>query len=106
MAAGSATSNRPRVATSVTRHRSAAASVLNPISHPPTVPRTLPNTADAQIASTSVNARPPRRAARQPGPELPRGEFLLEPPPDLAESVGGGIGQYLLYLPMIGGAGA
>ncbi len=37
---------------------------------------------------------------------MPRGEFLLEPPPDLAETGTGGIGQYLFYLPMIGGAGA
>src|SRR5215469_3816610 len=43
---------------------------------------------------------------RRPGPEPPRGEFLLEPPPELAETGGGGIGQYLMYLPMIGGAGA
>jgi S-DNA-T family DNA segregation ATPase FtsK/SpoIIIE len=43
---------------------------------------------------------------REPGPETPRGEFMLEPPPDLAESAAGGIGQYLLYLPMVGGAGA
>jgi S-DNA-T family DNA segregation ATPase FtsK/SpoIIIE len=31
---------------------------------------------------------------------------MLEPPPDMAESAGGGIGQYILYLPMVGGAGA
>jgi S-DNA-T family DNA segregation ATPase FtsK/SpoIIIE len=37
---------------------------------------------------------------------MPRGEFLLEPPPELAERVGGGVGQYVMYLPMIGGAGA
>jgi DNA segregation ATPase FtsK/SpoIIIE, S-DNA-T family len=44
---------------------------------------------------------------RRPGPEPPRGEFLLEPPPELPEAGGGGgIGQYLMYLPMIGGAGA
>lgn len=48
----------------------------------------------------------PARRQRRPGPEAPRGEFLLEPPPDMAESSPGGIGQYLLYLPMIGGAGA
>src|SRR5262245_51006624 len=53
-----------------------------------------------------VNATPPRRAPRQPGPEPPHGELLLEPPPEMAEAASGGIGQYLFYLPMIGGAGA
>jgi len=43
---------------------------------------------------------------RRPGPEPPRGEFLLEPPPELPETGSGGIGQYLMYLPMVGGAGA
>jgi DNA segregation ATPase FtsK/SpoIIIE, S-DNA-T family len=43
---------------------------------------------------------------RRPGPEPPGGEFLLEPPPELPETSGGGIGQYLMYLPMVGGAGA
>jgi S-DNA-T family DNA segregation ATPase FtsK/SpoIIIE len=43
---------------------------------------------------------------RRPGPEPPSGEFLLEPPPELPETSGGGIGQYLMYLPMVGGAGA
>jgi DNA segregation ATPase FtsK/SpoIIIE, S-DNA-T family len=53
-----------------------------------------------------VNRQSGRRLPRRPGPEPPHGEFLLEPPPDLAESASGGIGQYLLYLPMVGGAGA
>jgi S-DNA-T family DNA segregation ATPase FtsK/SpoIIIE len=53
-----------------------------------------------------VTTRPPRRATRLVGPEAPSGEFLLEPPPELAETSSGGIGQYLFYLPMIGGAGA
>ena len=44
--------------------------------------------------------------ARRAGPAAPRGELVLEPPPELAESTGGGIGQYLIYLPMVGGAGA
>jgi S-DNA-T family DNA segregation ATPase FtsK/SpoIIIE len=52
--------------------------------------------------SQPESRRPPRRA----GPELPRGEFLLEPPPEMAEATSAGVGQYLLYLPMIGGAAA
>ncbi|GIH18841.1 type VII secretion protein EccCa [Rugosimonospora africana] len=53
-----------------------------------------------------MNATPPRRLPRQAGPQAPHGEFMLEPPPDMAEAASGGVGQYLLYLPMIGGAGA
>ena len=48
----------------------------------------------------------PGGSARRPGPETPRGEFLLEPPPEMAERAGAGIGQYVMYLPMVGGAGA
>ncbi len=45
-----------------------------------------------------------RRAARQPGPELPTGELRLESPPELAEQAaggGGGLGQSMIYLPMM-----
>ncbi|MGI8679367.1 MAG: type VII secretion protein EccCa [Jatrophihabitans sp.] len=48
-----------------------------------------------------------RRPARRSGPVEPRGEIVLESPPELPESVsGGGAGQMLTYLPMIAGAGA
>ena len=43
---------------------------------------------------------------RRVGPQPPRGELVLEPPPEIAESGGGGVGKYLMYLPMVGGAGA
>jgi S-DNA-T family DNA segregation ATPase FtsK/SpoIIIE len=47
-----------------------------------------------------------RPARRQPPPE-PRGEIVLESPPELPESVSaGGMGQTLTYLPMLAGAGA
>ena len=53
--------------------------------------------------STTLFRRPPRR---QPPPE-PRGEIVLESPPELPETVsGGGIGQTLTYLPMLAGAGS
>jgi S-DNA-T family DNA segregation ATPase FtsK/SpoIIIE len=52
---------------------------------------------------TILFRRPPRRS----GPLEPRGEIVLEPPPDLPETVsGGGMGQALTYLPMLAGAGA
>ncbi|HET6877274.1 MAG TPA: type VII secretion protein EccCa [Jatrophihabitans sp.] len=48
-----------------------------------------------------------RRPPRRPGPLEPRGEIVLEPPPELPETVsGGGMGQALTYLPMLAGAGA
>ncbi|MDT4960818.1 MAG: segregation ATPase FtsK/SpoIIIE, family [Pseudonocardiales bacterium] len=47
-----------------------------------------------------------RPTRRQPPPE-PRGEIVLDPPPELPETVSGGqMGQLLMYLPMIAGAGA
>ncbi|MGN6606885.1 MAG: type VII secretion protein EccCa [Jatrophihabitans sp.] len=52
---------------------------------------------------TVIFSRPPRRT---PPPE-PRGEIVLEPPPELPESVsGGGAAQALQLLPLIAGAGA
>lgn len=52
---------------------------------------------------TVLFRRPPRRQ----GPLEPRGEVVLEPPPELPETVSaGGMGQALMYLPMIAGAGA
>jgi len=47
-----------------------------------------------------------RRQARRPAPELPRGEVLLESPPELPESVSSGFGAAMTYLPMAAGAGA
>ena len=48
-----------------------------------------------------------RRPTRRQGPQEPRGEIVLEPPPDLPETVsGGGAGQMLTYLPMLAGAGS
>ena len=53
--------------------------------------------------STVLFRRPSRR---QPPPE-PRGEIVLESPPELPETVsGGGLGQTLTYLPMLAGAGS
>ncbi len=48
-----------------------------------------------------------RRPARKSGPREPRGEIVLESPPELPETVSGGGGmQMLQYLPMLAGAGA
>jgi S-DNA-T family DNA segregation ATPase FtsK/SpoIIIE len=48
-----------------------------------------------------------RRPARRQAPQQPRGEIVLDSPPELPETVsGGGMGQLLTYLPMIAGAGA
>ncbi len=51
---------------------------------------------------TVVFRRPPRR----PGPQLPRGELLLESPPELPEELPRGLGQLLMVLPMVCGVGA
>jgi S-DNA-T family DNA segregation ATPase FtsK/SpoIIIE len=47
-----------------------------------------------------------RRGPRRPAPQLPRGELLLESPPELPEQLPRGIGQLLMMLPMISGVGA
>jgi len=52
--------------------------------------------------STVVFRRPPR----QSGPPLPRGEILLESPPELPEQMPRGIGPMLTMLPMLAGVGA
>jgi len=52
--------------------------------------------------STVVFRRPPR----QPAPPLPRGELMLESPPELPEQLPRGIGQMLMFLPMLAGVGA
>ncbi|MEU8662802.1 type VII secretion protein EccCa [Actinoplanes philippinensis] len=52
--------------------------------------------------STVVFRRPPRR----PGPQLPRGELVLESPPELPEQLPRGLGQLMMILPMVCGVGA
>ncbi|WP_433207145.1 type VII secretion protein EccCa [Dactylosporangium sp. CS-047395] len=52
--------------------------------------------------STVIFGRP----ARLSGPQLPRGELLLESPPELPENLPGGAGRLLMLLPMVAGAGA
>jgi S-DNA-T family DNA segregation ATPase FtsK/SpoIIIE len=47
-----------------------------------------------------------RRPARRKPPQLPRGEVVLESPPELTETVSGGLGAVLTYLPMLAGMGA
>src|SRR5690242_5230596 len=47
-----------------------------------------------------------RRGPRRPAPQLPRGELLLESPPELPEQLPRGIGQLLMMLPMVSGVGA
>ncbi len=52
--------------------------------------------------STVVFRRPPRTR----GPSLPRGELLLESPPELPEQLPRGLGPLLMVLPMLAGVGA
>ncbi|HEX5540325.1 MAG TPA: type VII secretion protein EccCa [Micromonospora sp.] len=52
--------------------------------------------------STLVFRRPPRL----PGPQPPRGELLLESPPELPEQMPRSLGQLLMILPMLCGVGA
>ncbi|MEY9858696.1 S-DNA-T family DNA segregation ATPase FtsK/SpoIIIE [Catenulispora sp. GAS73] len=53
-----------------------------------------------------MTTRPFHRPARRPGPERPRGDLLLESPPELPETVAGNFGQLLVYLPMAAGGAA
>jgi S-DNA-T family DNA segregation ATPase FtsK/SpoIIIE len=52
--------------------------------------------------STVLFRRPPRR----PGPQMPRGEVLLESPPEIPEQLPRSMGQFLMILPMLCGVGA
>ncbi len=52
--------------------------------------------------STVLFRRPPRRQ----GPQLPRGEVLLESPPELPEELPKSLGQLMMILPMLCGVGA
>ncbi|MFF1817246.1 type VII secretion protein EccCa [Kribbella sp. NPDC058245] len=47
-----------------------------------------------------------RRPARRPAPELPEGELLLEPPPEVPEPGGKQWAQMLMVLPMVAMMGA
>lgn len=47
-----------------------------------------------------------RRPPRVPGPQMPRGELVLESPPPLPTALPRGMGQLLMILPMLLGAGA
>ncbi|MEU8397293.1 type VII secretion protein EccCa [Nonomuraea sp. NPDC048892] len=47
-----------------------------------------------------------RRPERRPGPKPPRGEILLESPPEIPEIQGQGFVLVLTYLPMLAGAAA
>ncbi|WP_067172428.1 type VII secretion protein EccCa [Microtetraspora niveoalba] len=47
-----------------------------------------------------------RRPERRPSPKPPRGEILLEPPPEVPEVQPQGLGGVLTYLPMLAGAAA
>jgi S-DNA-T family DNA segregation ATPase FtsK/SpoIIIE len=47
-----------------------------------------------------------RRPERRPGPKPPRGEILLESPPEIPEVQGQGFTLVLTYLPMVAGAAA
>ncbi|GAA3057071.1 type VII secretion protein EccCa [Actinokineospora globicatena] len=47
-----------------------------------------------------------RRQAREKPPEMPGGELSLQEPPVLPETIGGGMGGMLMYLPMTIGGGA
>jgi S-DNA-T family DNA segregation ATPase FtsK/SpoIIIE len=51
---------------------------------------------------TIVAKRPERRRP----PQLPRGEILLESPPEIPEIISGGFSQMLMYLPMVAGGAA
>ncbi|MET0495344.1 MAG: type VII secretion protein EccCa, partial [Actinoplanes sp.] len=45
-----------------------------------------------------------RRPARQPEPQYPSGEVLLEPPPEVPPPTGKAWGQMMMMLPMLGGS--
>ena len=47
-----------------------------------------------------------RRPERRPGPKPPRGEVLLESPPEIPEVQPQGFAMVLTYLPMLAGAAA
>ncbi|MEV6523322.1 type VII secretion protein EccCa [Longispora sp. NPDC051575] len=52
--------------------------------------------------STVIVKRPPRR----PGPQLPSGDIVLNPPPELPQVTGRAWSQLLMMLPMLAGSGS
>ena len=50
--------------------------------------------------STVVIKRPPRR----PAPEIPTGELVIDPPPEIPQTTGARWKQLLMALPMLGGS--
>src|SRR5207245_1895489 len=57
---------------------------------------------EATDVATALFRRPPRRH----GPPMPRGEILLESPPELPEVLPKGLGRFLMILPALAGAGS
>src|SRR5688500_485462 len=55
-----------------------------------------------RVVSTVLFRRPPRQSV----PQLPRGELVLESPPELTEPLPRGMAQWLLLLPMVAGGAA
>nr|WP_225984252.1 type VII secretion protein EccCa [Epidermidibacterium keratini] len=47
-----------------------------------------------------------RRQPRRDAPELPVGEVVIDPPPEIPKASGKGWGQMMMMLPMLAGAGA
>ncbi|MUN40779.1 type VII secretion protein EccCa [Actinomadura sp. NEAU-AAG5] len=47
-----------------------------------------------------------RRPERRPPPRIPEGEIMLEPPPEVPETINQGFMNALMYLPMAAGGGA
>ncbi|MBO2447279.1 type VII secretion protein EccCa [Actinomadura barringtoniae] len=47
-----------------------------------------------------------RRPERRPPPQLPEGEIMMEPPPEVPESISQGFANALMYLPMAASGGA
>ncbi|MFG2001009.1 type VII secretion protein EccCa [Spirillospora sp. NPDC048911] len=47
-----------------------------------------------------------RRPERRPPPQMPEGEIMLEPPPEIPEAVNQGFANALMYLPMAAGGAA
>jgi S-DNA-T family DNA segregation ATPase FtsK/SpoIIIE len=44
-----------------------------------------------------------KRAPRRPAPEIPAGELVIDPPPEIPQTTGGKWQQAIMMLPMIGG---
>src|SRR5688572_24880673 len=44
-----------------------------------------------------------KRLPRRPAPEIPAGELLIDPPPEIPQASGGKWQQALMMLPMLGG---